>query len=122
MSELPGDRSDLFLGRLRDISRLASEQELSHQNSTDSPRHQSVPNERLTTRRDFFRYSNRQCMILISTLSLCFAVNRHNHVDDLLFVLKSIMSPTFLWILLIPVALLIMARAYRKSKRVTTTR
>ncbi len=61
-------------------------------------------------------------MVLIITLSLCFAANRHNNIDDLVFVLRLVMSPTFLWILLNLVALWLIPHVIRKSQGITTAR
>jgi hypothetical protein len=114
--------SDRLSDPLRDTSTCATEQDQSHQNSTVPLPHQSTPTERLTARRDFFRYSNRQFMILIITLSLCFAANRHNQVDDLVFLLRSVVSPTFLLTMMTLVAVLLSARAHRESRRVRAGR
>ncbi|SIO45076.1 hypothetical protein SAMN05444166_4832 [Singulisphaera sp. GP187] len=94
----------MLFGQLHDRSQLTEENDPALSPLLD-PSNQAGQK---TTRRDFFRYSNRQFMILISTLSLCFAVNRHNNIDDLIFILGFIMSPTFLWGLLILLALLFM--------------
>lgn len=122
MGGFPGNRFGMFLGLLRGVSRRAADQVRSDKDSTDSTQHRSTSAEPWITRRDFFRYSNRQFMVLIITLSLCFAVNRHNNVDDLVFVLRFMMSPTFLWILLTLVGMWLVPREIRKSQGITTAR
>ena len=44
-------------------------------------------------RQVFFRFSTRQSMFLLVTLSICFAVNRHNHFDDFIFLLALVVHP-----------------------------
>lgn len=73
-------------------------------------------------RRDFFRYSNRQFMLLICTLSVCFAVNRQNHIDDFIFALKFAPGRMAFWIVLPLVVLLLMARAIRKFQNKSVAR
>src|SRR5690349_12965560 len=74
-----GDTSD----RLRNISRLVAEQDPAPGSRVDPPRGPALPADRLAWWRAFLRFSTRQFMVLLVTLSICIAVNRHNHIGDL---------------------------------------
>ena len=81
-----GKRIERIPDRLRAVSRLAAEQDCSLDNQTDPARQRPIAAAGLTTRQVFFRFSTRQSMLLVITLSVCFAVNRNNRSDDLLFI------------------------------------
>jgi hypothetical protein len=59
----------------------------------------------LTRRQVFFRFSTRQSMFLLVTLSICFAFNRHNHFDDFIFLLALVVNPYSVIILTILVGI-----------------
>lgn len=91
MSGFPGSRTGPVLRPPHDPTQFKAEFILSQEGTMmDVVRHPVQAEAHPKERRDFFRYSNRQFMVLISTLSLCFAVNRQNNIDDLFFVLKSV--------------------------------
>jgi hypothetical protein len=114
MSISSGERIEGFSDRLRNISHLGAEQnplvdrhagpapERSTAAAEQNPlvdRHADPAPERssaaatLTRRQVFFRFSTRQSMFLLVTLSMCFAVNRHNHFDDFIFLLALVVNP-----------------------------
>jgi hypothetical protein len=96
-----GKRIEKFSDRLHAISQLAAEQGSSLDRQTDPAQHRSVAAPGLTRWQVFFRFSTRQCMFLIITLSMCFAVNRNNHIDDLIFLFSMIFNPIFILYLIV---------------------
>jgi hypothetical protein len=88
-----GKRIERFSERLRIISHLAAEQNPLLDRQGDLARNRSVAAAAPSRRQVFFRFSTRQSMLLVITLSICFAVNRHNHLDDFLFLLSFVVNP-----------------------------
>jgi hypothetical protein len=126
MSISSGERIEGFSERLRNISHLGAEQnplvdrhagpapERSSSAAEQNPlvdRHADPAAERssagatLTRWQVFFRFSTRQSMFLLFTLSICFAVNRHNHFDDFIFLLALVVNPYSVIILTILVGI-----------------
>ena len=87
MSISSGERIERFPAACCNISHLAAEQNPLVDRQADPARERSAAAATLTRRQVFFRFSTRQCMFLLVTLSMCFAVNRHNHFDDFIFLL-----------------------------------
>jgi hypothetical protein len=87
-----GRRIERFSDRLRVISRLAAEQDSLLDNQNDPARQPPSAVPGLTKGHVFFRFSSRQCMLLIITLSVCFAVNRNNRIADFLFLISLIIN------------------------------
>ena len=134
MSISAGERIERFSDRLRNISHLGAEQNaLVDRQAGSAPERCTTAAEQnalvdrqagpaperctaaatLTRRQVFFRFSTRQSMFLLVTLSMCFAVNRHNHFDDFIFLLGLVVNPYSVIILMfvIPSAWAIWMRA-----------
>jgi hypothetical protein len=113
MSISSGERIERFSDRLRNISHLGAEQNplvdrqagpAPEQSTTaeqdplvdrqaDPAPERSTAAATLTRRQVFFRFSTRQSMFLLVTLSMSFAVNRHNHFDDFIFLFTLVVNP-----------------------------
>jgi hypothetical protein len=93
MSISSGERIERFSGRLRNIGHLAEDQIPLVDRQADPAPERSTAAATLTRRQIFFRFSTRQSMFLLVTLSVCFAVNRHNHFDDFIFLLALVVKP-----------------------------
>jgi hypothetical protein len=93
MSISSGERIEGFSDRLRNISQLGPEQNTLVDLHADRAPERSSAAAPLTRWQVFFRFSTRQSMFLLVTLSMCFAVNRHNHFDDFIFLLALVVNP-----------------------------
>ena len=93
MSISSGERIGRFSDRLRNIGQLVAEQNPLVDRQADAAPERSEAATTLTRRQVFFRFSTRQSMFLLVTLSMCFAVNRHNHFDDFIFLLALVVNP-----------------------------
>jgi hypothetical protein len=93
MSISSGERIKRVSDSLRNISHLAAEQNPSVDRDADPAPKRSAAVSALSGRQVFFRFSTRQFMFLLVTLSICFAVNRHNHFDDFIFLLALVVHP-----------------------------
>jgi hypothetical protein len=93
MSISSGERIERFSDGLRNISHLAAEQNPLVDRQADPAPERCTAAATLTRRQVFFRFSTRQSMFLLVTLSICFAVNRHNHFDDFIFLLALVVNP-----------------------------
>jgi hypothetical protein len=82
---------------------------------TNRVQHRSVAAGGLTRRHVFFRFSTRQCMVLIITLSVCFAVNRKNYIDDFIYVM-SIFIKAILPVWTPPILYLVFQKASRPGR------
>ena len=93
------ERIERLSDGLRDISQLAAEQNPLLDRQADPVPERSKVSATLSRRQVFFRFSTRQSMLLLVTLSICFAVNRDNHFDDFIFVLFQVVNPYSVFIL-----------------------
>jgi len=112
---LEGKRIETFSDRLRAISRLAAEQGPLLNDQTNPARQRTVAGPGLTWRQVFFRFSTRQAMVLIITLSSYFAANRNNRIDDVMYLIQILDLPMFI-LIIITILFLVIRKASRPGR------